>query len=118
MYKIFFNTLLVQSGEFVTSYLIISSFGLQVPFAPFMYSIGLMMIAGMLPISIQGIGVRETVSIFTLGAFISPGAGVTTAVLLTLIHHVIPALFGAVVWAADSSARYFSTGAVTEFNRY
>jgi uncharacterized membrane protein YbhN (UPF0104 family) len=99
------GSLLMQAGEILVSFVILMSLGASAPFMPFLYATTVMMVAGMLPISVQGIGVRETAAIATIGSFISPETGFAFGVLLTVIHHIIPAAVGALVWLGHSGYR-------------
>lgn len=113
---IFAGSVLMQTGEIITSFIILSAFGVSVPIVPFVYAVGLIMLVSMVPFSIQGIGIRETAAVIAFGKFVSPELGLAAGVFITIIHHVIPAFAGAFVWFTDSTMRAFFGNAVAQLS--
>jgi len=111
---LFLYALVMQSGEVLTSFFIIKAAGLHFSFPVLLYSVSLMMLFSMLPFSVQGIGVRETVSVLTFGRLVSSGEALRIGLLLTLIHHVFPAVLGGLIWLFNSTMRIFGKSSLSE----
>jgi len=72
------------------------------------------MLVSMIPISVQGIGIRETAMVMGLVGVAGAQTGLAAGLLLTLIHHILPALVGGLVWILSSGCRFFGRTVVGE----
>lgn len=115
--KIIAYSTLFQLGEVACAYMVFSALGAGMGFQDLLYPVSLMMLAGMVPVSVQGIGVREAVSVALFGGAFSPQIGLAAGALITLVHHVIPALAGALVWLAGFANRTFAGSVAAGFGR-
>jgi uncharacterized protein (TIRG00374 family) len=92
-------SVLLQINVVIYHYLIAVSLDLPVPFYSFFFFIPLMTIITMLPISINGIGLRENVFIFSFAMFGVPRAEVLAYSWLLYSILLIQGLLGGVVYA-------------------
>jgi uncharacterized protein (TIRG00374 family) len=93
-------TLLIWVMNFITTYLIIMSLGLDVPFWYVAIINPLMVLINLIPISVSGFGTLQASCIFLLGLRgISPEAAVAVSFLIILVGIWIYALPGAIFYA-------------------
>ena len=116
-YALFLRAVLMQTGEIVSAYCIVQALGATLGLPQIIAGVSIMMLAGMEPLSVQGIGVRETVAISLFSGVISNEMGLAFGLMITIIHHIIPAICGGLVWVFDSTARIISYGNLTECHR-
>jgi uncharacterized membrane protein YbhN (UPF0104 family) len=107
--KLLIYCILLQLGEIISSFLIFRSLGIEISFLKIICYVSLVMLVSMLPISIQGIGIRETMMIFSLSEAVSSTLILSAGLLLSLIHHIIPAFVGILLWIFSSRERIFAS---------
>jgi len=112
--KLLGYSVLVQFGEIISSFLIFRGLGLEINFFQTIYYVSLVMLVSMIPISVQGIGIRETAMVMGLVGVAGAQTGLAAGLLLTLIHHILPALVGGLVWILSSGCRFFGRTVVGE----
>lgn len=95
-----------QAGELVCAYLMFAALNIQAGIPDIIYFVTLMMLASNLPISIQGLGIRETVAV--LGFSMLPQeVALSFGILQSAVYHIIPALAGALIWLFSFTFRAF-----------
>lgn len=87
--KVFNLSFLVQLFNILIYYFIAQSLGLKIPFIYFALFIPIIALIAMLPISFQGLGIREGVSVFLFGRL---GVSPAYAVSLSLIYFAVVAV--------------------------
>jgi len=112
--KDLFNWWFFQSGEIITSILLFKAIGLDIGLQQFLYYIPLMMLLSMLPISIQGIGLREGFLVLNMTGFGSQESLLSAGLLITIVHHLIPAFIGSIIWLVSINQRIFVLNVVKE----
>lgn len=89
-------SLLIQSGKLLTFYLIISSFGLELPSLIYFIILPFSILISTIPITFLGIGIREGSLIKLIPAYSSiTGAAVLgPALVFSLVEYLFPAVLG------------------------
>jgi|GEM_PF-3003517 len=105
--KLLGYSVVFQFGEIISSFLIFKSLGIPISFPQIIYYTSLAMLASALPISVQGIGVRETTFVFVLSGVAPLTLIFSAGMLLSLIHHIIPAFIGILLWIFSLPKRTF-----------
>ena len=106
--KVFLLTLVMEMSEVITLFYIVMAFSLNLQVIDLIYFIGISKLASMIPLSIQGIGIRESIAVSVFGASISHSIAFSVGVSLTLIYHILPAIAGFVIWGYIRLIRYES----------
>jgi len=97
---------ILQAGEIVCAFLLISALGAVVGAADILYFGSLMILVSAVPVSVQGLGIRESAAVMWLGAFaLSPEIALSFGLLQSVVYHVLPALFGSILWLFDVGMR-------------
>lgn len=105
---------IMQAGEIINTYVLALSLGAVLPLNIIFYWCPVIMATSMLPISVQGIGVRETITVTALGSLVSPEIGLSLGLLVSVVHHIIPAVLGGIVWVFSSTMKIFAAGMVAQ----
>ncbi|MFH1245616.1 MAG: lysylphosphatidylglycerol synthase transmembrane domain-containing protein [Candidatus Omnitrophota bacterium] len=95
--QMFFISLIAQLVSFVTVYLLAESFSVHVPIEKVVLAMPLIAVLCMLPITMNGLGLREWGFIF----FFSPGIGNTAAFSLSLLYlgvSLLTSIVGGVIY--------------------
>ena len=92
----------------------IKAIGLNLSLVNTVYYISIIMLVSSIPISIQGIGIRETTAVMSLSKFAEASVCFSGGILITLIHHLIPAIIGGIIWLISSSERFFTNTVIAE----
>lgn len=98
--KLNFLSIICQLGEILSAKLIFISLGFEFSLAELIYYVTLIMLVSSLPVSLQGLGIRESVAVISLSK-ISSGLALSFGLLQSMIYHIIPALVGNIIWLAD-----------------
>ncbi|OGS21219.1 MAG: hypothetical protein A2252_05985 [Elusimicrobia bacterium RIFOXYA2_FULL_39_19] len=112
--KLIVFSVFMQSGEILSSFLIFKAIGLNLSLVNTVYYISIIMLVSSIPISIQGIGIRETTAVMSLSKFAEASVCFSGGILITLIHHLIPAIIGGIIWLISSSERFFTNTVIAE----
>ncbi|MFH1368919.1 MAG: lysylphosphatidylglycerol synthase domain-containing protein [Elusimicrobiota bacterium] len=96
-----------QAGELICAFLMFAALGISIGIANLVFYVSLMIIATNLPVSIQGLGIRETVAVLSFSALPNETALLFGA-LQSGVYHILPAAAGALVWLGSFAARSFS----------
>ena len=87
-------SLIIQFTEIITAYLLFKSMRVQTPFHIVLFFMPLAFLLSNLPISIFGLGVRETSVLFLFSPYGTKEALLGLGMLLSLTELVIPVLIG------------------------
>lgn len=101
-------SMIVQFGEILSSYLIFCSLGVNISFLETVYYVSLVMLVSMVPVAVQGIGLREAAMVVGLSAFVPAAQGLSAGLMLTMIHHLLPAIVGGIIWLTTFGTRVFA----------
>ena len=112
--KLVIFSVFLQSGEILSSFLIFKAIGLNLSFVNAVYYVAIIMLVSSIPISIQGLGIRETTAVMSLSRFAETAVCFSGGILITLVHHLIPAVIGGIIWLVSSSERFFANTIITE----
>ncbi len=108
--------ILFQGAEILGASFILLSLGIRVGLSEIIYYLGLMMIATSLPVSVQGLGIREGIAVMTLAA-IEPSLALSFGVLQSVVYHILPAVVGGLVWLMDWAVKIFYGEMLSGFTR-
>ncbi|MFH1379979.1 MAG: lysylphosphatidylglycerol synthase transmembrane domain-containing protein [bacterium] len=81
-------------GEIMTEFIIFSALGLDVHFIKLFFILPVIMFASSLPISIHGIGIRESLSMGLLSSYGSQYEIFLGALLISVVYYIVPAILG------------------------
>ena len=110
---------ILQAGEIACAFLLINSLGAVLGAADILYFGSLMILVSAVPVSVQGLGVRESAAVMWLGAFaLSPETALSFGLLQSVVYHVLPAVFGSVLWLFDVSMRTLAKSVGKEIMGY
>ena len=97
--KVFVSTLVMELSEVITLYYLMIAFSLDLKIFDLLYFVGISKLASMIPLSIQGIGIRESIAVSVFKVSVSHSTAFSMGFFLTIIYHILPAIAGLVFWA-------------------
>jgi hypothetical protein len=105
--NILYMGIFLQIGEILCAYLIFLSIGVAPEIHKLIFPVAVIMLVSSLPVSIQGLGVRESVSIMSFAA-ISKDLAFSFGLMQSVVYHIVPAIAGSVIWLFDFTTRNFA----------
>lgn len=83
-----------QSAHLVSVAMIFRSLGVEVPLAALCAYIPVVVLLGIVPIALYGLGTRDAAFVFFFSGFVGEDAAMAAALLFTLIQFILPVLVG------------------------
>jgi len=87
----------IQGSDLIVVYLAARSLGLQLDPGAVLGVYPMVRLLTMIPITVNGYGAREALTVLFLGSWLSYDQGTAVGLLLDLVGYVLPALFGLVI---------------------
>jgi hypothetical protein len=87
-------SILLVSSELVIFYLLAESLHLSIPFYAILFFVPITIILSNLPITISGLGVRESAFLFFLSTYALPEKILSLGLLISFVGHLFPVLIG------------------------
>jgi len=97
--KVFIFTAIMELSEVISLYFIMIAFSVHLQLIDLLYFVGISKTASMIPISIQGIGVRESIAVAVFKNSIPNSSAFSIGFCLTIIYHLLPAISGLLICA-------------------
>jgi len=92
--QLLFYSILLMSSELIICYLLARGLHLSIPFYAILFFVPLTIIFSNLPITVSGLGVRETAFLFFLSAYALPEKILSLGLLASFVGHLFPVLIG------------------------
>jgi len=96
-------TVLALVLNFVRFYVLLLALGLSLPIGTFVFGVALANLAGLLPITVAGIGVRDAVLMFVFQHAGQPAeGGVVFSMLILLVAYFLNVAWGSLAWILET----------------
>ncbi|OGS35156.1 MAG: hypothetical protein A2293_09150 [Elusimicrobia bacterium RIFOXYB2_FULL_49_7] len=105
--RILAYSVLFQAGEVICAYLVFLSMGVSMMAADLLYYVPLMMLVSSIPVSVQGVGVREISALYWF-AMLPKEIALSFGILQSMVFHIVPAAVAALLWLCDFMMRTVS----------
>lgn len=88
--------ILCQGSDVLTMWLALTALGASVPFATILGVLPVAMLLSLVPVSVNGVGVREPLGALFFAAWVAPRTSLHAGLIVDAVEYVFPALVGLV----------------------
>jgi hypothetical protein len=95
--KVLVVTFIMELGEVITLYFLMIAFALNIQMIDLIYFVSISKLVSMIPVSIQGIGIRESIAVSVFGISCAYADAFGIGFSLTVVYHILPAVTGLII---------------------